>query len=110
MEDRIAALEAQMTALQERFNTINAKYFCLKKAVISFCSELAVPVLDDLRKGKEECSVDAMWMTIPELPPAESDRVTDIIRNEFDEIYAGLIACGEARKAGTWPVKSPSSE
>ena len=110
MEDHIAILEAQVADLQVRLANVAAKYFCLKRTFIGICSQLAVPILDDLRKGKEECCVSALWLTFPEVPPAESDRLGDIIRNEFDELYAGLIAVGEARKAGTWPPKSPSSE
>lgn len=109
MEDRIAALEAQIADLHERLNSINAKYFCLKKTFIGICSELAIPILDDLREGRGECNASALWLTFPEVTPAESDRLGDVVRYEFDELYAGLIAVGEAKKAGTWP-KSRSSE
>lgn len=99
MEDRIAALENAVAKLQMCLAESNARYFCLKRSFMGTCGRLAVSMLEDLREGKEECSVSALWLTIPGVTAAQSDHLSDVIRYEFDDLYAGVIAVAEEHKA-----------
>lgn len=99
MEDRIAALESKVAELQLGMAEAYARYFCLKRSFWGICGRLALPMINELHEGKEECNVSALWLTIPGVTAVQSDRLTDLIRNEFDDLYAGLIAVAEARQA-----------